>query len=253
MGTLQYTGVADGRYGGIRSKHPTLAARAAMEAARRVSAIHPEDEEEYDEEQEDEQRPNFAERFLLGMSQPFRQTNADIKPTRRTHSTLMTFGFPPLLLRTLLSSKTRMKRWKTLPQAMGLTTMKHPNLHLVSIPSHPTLQVNGASINNGSSVVIHYVSPVGASPVRDDSVLLPGTFLPSFPILDYILLRVSNWERRTAIHSLAHPSPRGGHLLLVGLVSLRKEGLTSDHLWSALPTGWELVRSLLPLGSLYLL
>lgn len=57
---------ADGRYGGIRSKHPTLAARAAMEAARRVSAIHPEDEEEYDEEQEDEQRPNFAERFLLG-------------------------------------------------------------------------------------------------------------------------------------------------------------------------------------------
>jgi hypothetical protein len=61
-------GMADGRYGGIRSKHPTLAARAAMEAARRVSAIHPEDEEEYDEDQEDEQRPNFAERFLLGMS-----------------------------------------------------------------------------------------------------------------------------------------------------------------------------------------
>jgi hypothetical protein len=66
MGTLQYMGLADGSYGGIRSKHPTLAARAAMEAARRVSAIHPEDEEEYDEEQEDEQRPNFAERFLLG-------------------------------------------------------------------------------------------------------------------------------------------------------------------------------------------
>jgi len=64
-------GVADGRYGGIRSKHPTLAARAAMEAARRVSAIHPEDEEEYDEEQEDEQKPNFAERFLLGISQTY--------------------------------------------------------------------------------------------------------------------------------------------------------------------------------------
>ena len=69
MGMSQRMGFAYGSYGGIRSKHPTLAARAAMEAARRVSAIHPEDEEEYDEEQEDEQKPNFAERFLLGMSQ----------------------------------------------------------------------------------------------------------------------------------------------------------------------------------------
>ena len=59
---------ANRRYGGIRSKHPTLAARAALEAARRVSAIHPpEDGDEEDEdEQDDGQRPNFAERFLLG-------------------------------------------------------------------------------------------------------------------------------------------------------------------------------------------
>lgn len=68
MGTSLEMVRVDGRYGGIRSKHPTLAARAAMEAARRVSAVHPEDEEEYDEEQEDEQKPNFAERFLLGMT-----------------------------------------------------------------------------------------------------------------------------------------------------------------------------------------
>jgi len=65
-GMFHAMSLADYRYGGIRSKHPTLAARAAMEAARRVSAIHPEDEDEYEEEQEDEQKPNFAERFLLG-------------------------------------------------------------------------------------------------------------------------------------------------------------------------------------------
>jgi hypothetical protein len=61
---------ADSRYGGIRSKHPTLAARAALEAARRVSAIQPlaDGEEEDEDQQEDEQRPNFAERFLLGTS-----------------------------------------------------------------------------------------------------------------------------------------------------------------------------------------
>jgi hypothetical protein len=252
MGTLQYMGVADGRYGGIRSKHPTLAARAAMEAARRVSAIHPEDEEEYDEEQEDEQRPNFAERFLLGMSQSPRDSNADIKPTRRIHSTLTTFGYQPQLLRTLLSSKTRMKKWKIPPQAMGLRTTKPLNLHLGSILSLPTLQVYAASINNGSLVAIHYGSPVVDSPVRDDSVQLLETFLPSFPILVYIPLRVFNWQKMRVIHSLVHLNLRGGHLLLVDLVSLRKEGLMSDHPWLALLMEWELVRSLLPLGSLYL-
>jgi hypothetical protein len=62
--------VADGRYGGIRSKHPTLAARAAMEAARRVSAFNmPEDgDEDEEQEEEEEQRPNFAQRLLLGKS-----------------------------------------------------------------------------------------------------------------------------------------------------------------------------------------
>lgn len=45
-------------YGGIRSKHPTLAARAAVEAARRVSsAVNP---------VEDEEEPTLAQRLLLG-------------------------------------------------------------------------------------------------------------------------------------------------------------------------------------------
>jgi hypothetical protein len=160
-----------------------------MEAARRVSAIHPEDEEEYDEGEEDEQRPNFAERFLLGMSPTPRHSNADRKPTRRIHSTLTTFGFPPPLLKTLLSSKTRMKKWKIPPQVTDPTTTKHLNLHLVSILSHPTLQVYAASISSGLSVVIHYESPVADSPVRDDSVLLQETFLLSSLILVYIPLR----------------------------------------------------------------
>ena len=51
-------------YGGIRSKHPTLAARAALDAARRVStATHrPMDEDD------DESEPalGFAQKFLLG-------------------------------------------------------------------------------------------------------------------------------------------------------------------------------------------
>ena len=58
------------RYGGIRSKHPTLAARAALEAARRVSSIqHPDDGEDMQEDgEEEERRPNFAQRLLLGQS-----------------------------------------------------------------------------------------------------------------------------------------------------------------------------------------
>jgi hypothetical protein len=253
MGTLLYMGSANGRYGGIRSKHPTLAARAAMEAARRVSAIHPEDEEEYDEEQEDEQRPNFAERFLLGMSHSSRLSNADIKPTRKTHSTSTTSGFPLLLLKTLLSSKTRMKKWKIPPQVTDPTTMKPLNPRLGSILSLPTRQVYAASINNELPVVIHYESPVVDSPVRDDLVLLPETFLPSSPIPVYIPLRVFNWQKMRVIHSLVHLNLNGGHLLLVGLVSSLRGGLMSDHLWSALPMEWESLRSLLPLGSLYLL
>jgi hypothetical protein len=253
MGTSLNMDGADGRYGGIRSKHPTLAARAAMEAARRVSAIHPEDEEEYDEEQEDEQRPNFAERFLLGMSHSFRLSNADMKPMRRIHSTSTTFGFPPPLLKTLLSSKTKTKKWKIPPQAMGLTTTKPLNLHLVSILSLPIQPVNGASINNESSVATHYESPVVDSPVRDDSVLLPETFLPSSPIPVYTHPRVFNWQKMRVIHSLVHLNLRGGHLLLVGLVSLPRGGRMSDHLWSALLMEWESLRSLLTLGSLYLL
>jgi hypothetical protein len=179
--------------------------------------------------------------------------DADIKPTRRILSTSMTSGSPPPLLKTLLSSKTKMKKWKIPPQAMGLTTTKHPNLHLESILSLPTRQVYAASINNESSVAIHYESPVADSPVRDDSVLLLETFLPSFPILVYIPLRVFNWQKMRVIRSLVHPSLRGGHLLLVALVSLPRGGLMSDHLWSALLMEWESLRSLLPLGSLYLL
>ncbi|KAL7424554.1 hypothetical protein Q5752_000238 [Cryptotrichosporon argae] len=46
-------------YGGIRSKYPTLAARAAMEAARRVSQAHPELGEDEEEE------VGFAQKLLL--------------------------------------------------------------------------------------------------------------------------------------------------------------------------------------------
>lgn len=52
------------RYGGIRSKHPTLAARAALDAARRVSTADGPDDGEDEEEQS---RPlNFAQKLLLG-------------------------------------------------------------------------------------------------------------------------------------------------------------------------------------------
>ncbi len=52
------------RYGGIRSKHPTLAARAAMEAARRVSAatVRPQESEN----EEDGPALGFAQKLLLG-------------------------------------------------------------------------------------------------------------------------------------------------------------------------------------------
>jgi hypothetical protein len=57
---------ADGRYGGIRSKHPTLAARAALDAARRVSSADRDPEDE-DEEGEEKSKPlNFAQKLLLG-------------------------------------------------------------------------------------------------------------------------------------------------------------------------------------------
>ncbi|ORY33374.1 hypothetical protein BCR39DRAFT_519516 [Naematelia encephala] len=56
--SLASLGTAYG-YGGIRSKHPTLAARAALESARRVSAAAPrEDDEEVEE-------LNFAKKLLL--------------------------------------------------------------------------------------------------------------------------------------------------------------------------------------------
>lgn len=48
-------------YGGIRSKHPTLAARAALEAARRVSAQVP----LQDDEEEEPKRLGFAQKLLL--------------------------------------------------------------------------------------------------------------------------------------------------------------------------------------------
>ena len=55
-------------YGGIRSKHPTLAARAALEAARRVSAAPrpPPDDDEFEEGEGEQARSlNFARRLLL--------------------------------------------------------------------------------------------------------------------------------------------------------------------------------------------
>jgi hypothetical protein len=54
--------LADHRYGGIRSKHPTLAARAAVEAARRVSAYQQEPDAEDFESQD---RLGLAQKFLL--------------------------------------------------------------------------------------------------------------------------------------------------------------------------------------------
>lgn len=59
--------VANGSYGGIRSKHPTLAARAALEAARRASVATYYDEEEEEAEASDSEPPlNFAQKLLLG-------------------------------------------------------------------------------------------------------------------------------------------------------------------------------------------
>ena len=183
---------------------------------------------------------------------PTLPADADIKPTRRTHSISTTFGYQPLLLRTPPSSKMRTKKWKILPQAMGLTTTKHLNLHLVSILSLPIQPVYGASTNKESLVAIHYGSQVGDSPVRDVSVLPLETFLPSSRILVYIPLRASNWEKMRAIRSSEHLNLRGGHHLLEDLVLLLRDGLMSDHLWSALLTEWESLRSLSPLGSPYL-
>jgi hypothetical protein len=222
-----------------------------MEAARRVSAIHPEDgEEEYDEEQEDEQKPNFAERFLLGeLSRSWVFVNADVKRTRRIHSTSTIYGSLQPLLRILLFSKMKMKRWKILPQPTDLTTTKHLNLHLASIPSRPTLPVNVASINNELSVETHYESPVVDSLVRGDSVLLLETSPPYLVTLAYTRQLVFNWEKMRVIRSLELHNPRGGHLRLVGLVLLLKEGPMSDLRWSALLMGWESPRSQCLLGN----
>lgn len=61
MGVWTAISLADDRYGGIRSKHPTLAARAAIEAARRVSTVTngPPPEEDIEE-------PSLAQKLLMG-------------------------------------------------------------------------------------------------------------------------------------------------------------------------------------------
>ena len=56
------------RYGGIRSKHPTLAARAALEAARRASQATYRQPEGEDEGEEAEPRLGLAQKWLLGGS-----------------------------------------------------------------------------------------------------------------------------------------------------------------------------------------
>ena len=170
---------------------------------------------------------------------------------RRTRSTSMISGSLPLLLKTQLFLKTRMRKWKILHLLMGPMMMKHPNLHLVSIPSHPTLPVKGASTNSESSVEIHFESPVVGSPVRGDSVLLLETFPPSSPIPVFIPPRIFNLRKRV-IRSLVLRNLRGEHLSPVDLVSLLRGGLMSDRLWSALLTGWESVRNLYRLGNLFL-
>ncbi|WRT70167.1 uncharacterized protein IL334_007161 [Kwoniella shivajii] len=60
-------------YGGIRSKHPTLAARAAMEAARRASAAVPRLEDEEDEEDEE----GGAGHGALGLAQKLLLANEE--------------------------------------------------------------------------------------------------------------------------------------------------------------------------------
>lgn len=61
------------RYGGIRSKYPTLAARAAMEAARRASTATTRPQEENEEAIEEEPHHlGLAERLLLGGFTPER-------------------------------------------------------------------------------------------------------------------------------------------------------------------------------------
>ena len=54
------------RYGGIRSKHPTLAARAALEAARRASQATYRQEGEDEGEEQAEPRLGLAQKWLLG-------------------------------------------------------------------------------------------------------------------------------------------------------------------------------------------
>jgi hypothetical protein len=55
-------------YGGVRSKHPTLAARSMAEAARRVSTAtaRPPAGDDDDEEHEESTAARLAQRFLLG-------------------------------------------------------------------------------------------------------------------------------------------------------------------------------------------
>lgn len=93
-------------YGGIRSKHPTLAARAALDAARRVSAAthRPMDEDEEDAESS----LGFAQKFLLGGFCFCLRT--DYEPTKRTRSTSMIYGSLQLLPRTMLSLMTRKRK-----------------------------------------------------------------------------------------------------------------------------------------------
>jgi hypothetical protein len=62
--------LADIRYGGIRSKHPTLAARAAIEAARRVSTATNRPTEQ-EEDEETDHHLGFAQKLLLGTFSSF--------------------------------------------------------------------------------------------------------------------------------------------------------------------------------------
>lgn len=119
---------AYGSYGGIRSKHPTLAARAALEAARRASSARPPPETS-EEEEEEEPSLNFAQKLLLGAcpKKAFVSQSADIQPTRRTHLTSTTFGCPLLSLRRpQYSMRTRMRFWKA---RMRRTTMSPRKPH----------------------------------------------------------------------------------------------------------------------------
>jgi hypothetical protein len=96
-------------YGGIRSKHPTLAARAALDAARRISTATQRPMNDEDEEDEAEPSLGFAQKFLLGGYSSF-STVAYTKPTKKIRSTSMIFGCLPLSLKTTQFSKTKKKR-----------------------------------------------------------------------------------------------------------------------------------------------